>query len=207
MIWCTVWKGTPQDCVDHMRKAHGIPPLVKAANLARWFPPWTVTREQQSSMTQPAVSGIAVDILLFSRIGVPLFHRYRVFDRPGAHAAFRGTYMQRMRIFLGESDASSLRTRHHRCAREIAAWMLQTTLQDTGDRALDVSSRPSTSRRSGPRNRRSTPPAAVAVSSVAPGAVCSSRSNRKAVPALMDLALPKFADPADRHGRSGHGLL
>ena len=44
--WCTVWKGTAQDCVDHMRRAHDIPPVVKAANLARWFTPWTVTREQ-----------------------------------------------------------------------------------------------------------------------------------------------------------------
>ena len=61
VTWCTVWKGTAQDCVDHMRRAHDIPPLVKVANLARWFPPWTVTREQWSSMSSPAVSGIAVD--------------------------------------------------------------------------------------------------------------------------------------------------
>ena len=37
--WCTVWKGTAQDCVNHMRSAHDIPPLARAANLARWFPP------------------------------------------------------------------------------------------------------------------------------------------------------------------------
>ena len=61
MTWCTVWKGTAQDCVDHMRRAHDIPPLVKAANLARWFPPWTVTREQWSNMMRPGVLGIAVD--------------------------------------------------------------------------------------------------------------------------------------------------
>ena len=115
--WCTVWKGTLQDCVDHMRKAHDIPTLVKAANLARWFSPWNVTREQWYIMTQSAVSGIAVDTLLFSRIGVPLFHRYRVFDRPGTHAAFRGTYMHWMSTFLEESDVASLQTRHRRCAR------------------------------------------------------------------------------------------
>ena len=34
VTWCTVWKGTAQDCVDHMRRTHDIPPLVKAANLA-----------------------------------------------------------------------------------------------------------------------------------------------------------------------------
>ena len=39
VAWCTVWKGTAQDYVDHMRRAHDIPPLVKAANLTRWFPP------------------------------------------------------------------------------------------------------------------------------------------------------------------------
>ena len=200
MTWCTVWKGTLQDCVDHMRRAHDVPPLVKA-NLSRWLPPWTVTKEQWSSMTRSAVSGIAVDTLLISRIGVPLFHRYRVFDRPGTHAELCGTCMQRRHTFLEKSETASLRTRHRRCAWEIAARMSWTTLQDTGDRVLDVSSRPSTSRRSGSRVRKSTPPAAVAVSSVAPGAVCSSRSDPKAVPALMDLALPKFADPADRPAR------
>ena len=56
VTWCTVWKGTAQDCVDHMRRAHDIPQLVKAANLVRWFPPWTVSREQWSSMSRPAVS-------------------------------------------------------------------------------------------------------------------------------------------------------
>ena len=157
------WKGTPQDCVDHMKRTHDIPPLMKAAHLARWFPPWTVTREQWSSLMWSAVSGIAVDTLLFSRIGVPLLHRYWVFDRPATHGAFRGTYMQGMHTFLEDSDAASLRARHRRRARVIAARMLQTTLQDTGGRAPDISSRPSTSRRSGSRSRKSTPSAAVAV--------------------------------------------
>ena len=121
--WCTVWKGTAQDCVDHMRRAHDIPPSAKAANLARWFPPWTVTREQWHSMSRPVISGIAIDTLLFSRIGVPLFHRYRVFDQQGTHAAFRGTYMRRMHTFLEESDAASLRMRHRRrahCSSDVA---------------------------------------------------------------------------------------
>ena len=71
--WCPVWKGTSQDCVDHMRKAHNTPVTVKAGNLARWFPPWTVTREQWHSMSRPSVSGIAIDTFLFSRIGMPLY--------------------------------------------------------------------------------------------------------------------------------------
>ena len=100
VTWCTVWKGKAPDCLDHMRRAQDIPPLVKAVNLARWFPPWTVTREQWSSMSRPVVSGITVDTLLFSRIGVPLFHRYRVFDRPGTHGAYRGKYMRQLHAFL-----------------------------------------------------------------------------------------------------------
>ena len=52
-----------------MRRAHDIPPLVKGANLARWFPPWTVTREQWSSISRPAVSGIAVDSVIQSLCG------------------------------------------------------------------------------------------------------------------------------------------
>ena len=98
--WCTVWKGTSQDCVDHMRKAHDTPVFVKAGNLAQWFRPWTVTREQWHSMSRPSVSGIAIDTFLFSRIGVPLFHRYRVFDQQGSHPAFRGMYMPKVFDFL-----------------------------------------------------------------------------------------------------------
>ena len=94
--WCPVWKGTSQDCVDHMRRAHNTSLSVKAGNLARWFPPWTVTREQWHSMSRPSVSGIAIDTFLFSRIGTPLFHRYRVFDRLGSHNAFRKPYMQKL---------------------------------------------------------------------------------------------------------------
>ena len=82
-------------------------------------------------MSRSAVSGITVDTLLFSHIGVPLFHRYRVFDRPGTHGAFRGTYMRRMHAFLEESDAASLRRRHRRYARDIAARMSRTSLRDT----------------------------------------------------------------------------
>ena len=77
--WCPVWKGTSQDCIDHMRRAHNTPITMKAGNLARWFPPWTVTREQWHNMSRPSVSGIAIDTFLFSRIGMSLFHRYRRF--------------------------------------------------------------------------------------------------------------------------------
>ena len=153
VTWCTVGMGTPQDCIDHMRKAHNISATVKAANLARWFPPWTVSREQWTIIMRSSVSGVAVDTLLFCRIGVPLFHRYRVFSRHGTHVAFRGMYMTRIRTFLEESDAESLRSRHRRRTRAIASRMFQTTPRAACGREPDSSSQPSTSRRPGSRIR------------------------------------------------------
>ena len=125
--WCPVWKSTSQDCVDHMRRAHNTPIMMKAGNLARWFPPWTVTREQWHSMSRPSVSGIAIDTFLFSRIGMPLFHRYRVFDRFGSHSAFRTPYMTNLFLFLKESDSEAIRRSHRRRAKELAVGLLPTT--------------------------------------------------------------------------------
>ena len=93
-------------------------------------------------MTRPAISGVAIDTLLFSRIGVPLFHRYRIISRSGTHWAFRGSYMRRLHAFLEESDAMSLRRRHRWCAQERAARMSPTSLRDTEDRTADVSPQP-----------------------------------------------------------------
>ena len=120
-MWRTVWKGTAQDCIDHMRRTHKVPLSVKAANLARFFPPWTVTREQWADMMMPTISGVVIDTLLFSRVGSPLCHRYRIIGRTGSHAAFRGTYLLRLRVFLEESDSAVVRRLHHQLARELAA--------------------------------------------------------------------------------------
>ena len=35
--WCTVWKGMPQDCMDHLRGSHSVSSGVKTAFLARFF--------------------------------------------------------------------------------------------------------------------------------------------------------------------------
>ena len=43
--WCTVWKGTPQDCMDHLRGAHDVPWEVKSACLEKFLPPWTVSKK------------------------------------------------------------------------------------------------------------------------------------------------------------------
>ena len=82
VMWCTVWKGTAQDCIDHMRRAHKVPLSVKAANLGKYFPARTVTREQWADMLMPSISGVAIDTLLFSRIASPLCHRYRLIVGP-----------------------------------------------------------------------------------------------------------------------------
>ena len=64
VMWYTVWKGTAQDCIDHMRQTHRVPLSVKAANLSKFFPAWTVTREQWADMLMPSISGVAIDTLL-----------------------------------------------------------------------------------------------------------------------------------------------
>ena len=174
-----------QDCVDHMRRAHDIPPLVKVANLARWFPPRIVTTEQWHSMSRPAISGIAVDTLLFSGIGVSLFHLYQVFDRQGTHGALRGSYMQRMHAFLEESDVASLRRRHRQCARDIAARMSRTSPRSGEDKPQGVSLRPKVFRRSISQARGSTKSAAAACSLKGAGTVCSHHTEGDTIQALM----------------------
>ena len=173
---------------------HVIPPIVKTANLARWFPPWTVTREQWTSMTRPAISGVAVDTLLFSRIGVTLFHRYRIVNRSGTYGAFRGSYMRRLHAFL--EDVTSLRRRHRRCAQDLAARMWRTSLRDAADRLADGSLRPKVTRRSVSQARRSHKPVGGAGSSRTTG-LDRLRSEAITVQALMDLALPRFEGLGD----------
>ena len=68
--WCTQWKGTPQDCVDHLRLAHAVPSTVKAANLGKWFPPWAVSWETWRDALNPHISGVSTDVLLISESGV-----------------------------------------------------------------------------------------------------------------------------------------
>ena len=126
-------------------------------------------------------SGIAVDTLLFSRIGVPLFHRYRVVNRSGTHGAVHGPYMRRLHAFLEESYAASLRRRHRRCAQDIAARMSQTSIRDTEDRTPDVSSIPKVTRRSVSRARRSPRPVRGAGSSRTTGPVCPHRSEANTI--------------------------
>ena len=157
----------------------------------------TGTREQWHSMSRPSVSGIAIDTFLFSRIGMSLFHRYRIFDRLGGHPAFRGPYMSRLFDFLNEADAASIR-RSHRCrAKEIAASMSKRTSS-----IKEVPAATSSSRRSvqcTPVSKitgRELGPSLVPLAGSRPHVLASSIYHRPAeqdtVQALMDLSLPRF---------------
>ena len=127
VMWCTVWKGTAQDCIDHIRCTHRLPISVKAANLAKYFPACTVTRAQWSKMLMPCVSGVAIDTLLFSRVSSPLCHRYRLISRTGSHAAFRGTYLKRLLLFIEESDDAVRRRLHRQPTQGRSATVVKST--------------------------------------------------------------------------------
>ena len=193
--WCPVWKGTSQDCVDHMCRAHDTALSVKAGNQARWFPPWIITREQWHSMSRPSVSGIAIDTFLFSRIGTPLFHRYRVFDRFGSNNAFRKPYMQKLFTSLRES----IRRSHRRRAKEIAVSMSRKYTGKKTNAATDTTlTRPETQRTVVSKiTTRDTGRSLIPTANGQPwSSVHSSNSRAReedTVQALMDLSLPRFA--------------
>ena len=136
VMWCTVWKGTTQDCIDHMRRIHNIPLSVKAVNLAKYFPAWTISRVEWSKMLMPCISGVAIDTLLFSRAGSPLCHRYRLISRTGSHLAFRGTYLRRLWSFI-DRDAAGGRQGQRGLDRRVFARMVKST-----DRSVSRGRRP-----------------------------------------------------------------
>ena len=71
--------------------------------------------------------GVAIDTLLFSRVGSPLCHRYRLISRTGSNAAFRGTYLKRLRLFLDESDYAVGRCLHRRLTPDLSAGVVKST--------------------------------------------------------------------------------
>ena len=89
--WCTVWKGAPQDLMDHVRGSHELETLI---------PPWTVTRQVYTDSLTSRHSRISNDILLFSDIGLSLAHHYRVHKRVVPHVVFRRNYMSQLRTLL-----------------------------------------------------------------------------------------------------------
>ena len=42
--WCAVWKGSVRACLEHLTEKHGGSTFFAMKNVAKFFPPWTVTR-------------------------------------------------------------------------------------------------------------------------------------------------------------------
>ena len=79
IAWCTTWKGSPQDCLEHLRNGHDAPWISKTASIEKYAPPWTVRRELWADSLRVEHSGISTDILLFSELGLSLTQHYRVY--------------------------------------------------------------------------------------------------------------------------------
>ena len=88
--WCAVWKGSVRDCLGHLNDKHGGLTFFALKNVAKFFPPWTVTRDVWQTALRPDVSGIAEDARLFHEAGCRLVYRYRVYKDPFPHPALRG---------------------------------------------------------------------------------------------------------------------
>ena len=105
--WCTVWKGTPQHCMDHLRGVHNVPLDIKSASLEKFFPPWTVRRWTWTDALNSCHSGVSTDVFLFSEINLSLAHHYRVYKRGLPHLEFRKDYLACLRVFVLQRMASA----------------------------------------------------------------------------------------------------
>ena len=184
----TFWLHEAQDCIDHMWHTHKVPLSVKAASLAKYFPAWTVTREQWSDILMPCISGVAIATLLFSPVGSPLCHRYWLISHTGRYAAFRGTYFSgRLRTFIEESDSAVGRRLHRRLAQDLAARVVKSTDNLASGHIRSPLGHRIVSRPRWPhRLKGAASSAGGPKSSELPTAEMSS------VQALMELALPRF---------------
>ena len=103
--WCAVWKGSISDCLGHLHEKHGGSQYVALKNIAKFFPPWTVTQDVRQTALRLDVSGIAVDAQLFHDAGCRLVHKYRVYKDPFPHPALRGGVLPRLLSFVGRAMA------------------------------------------------------------------------------------------------------
>ena len=151
-------------------------------------------------MSRPSVPGIAIDTFLFSRIGAPLFYRYRVFDRLGSHPAFRGPYMSKLFTFLKESDSESIRRSHRRRAKEIAINMSKMTSESKNvPTAMSGRSvqRTVVSKITGRDTGLSLIPTAGRRQRSSASSIYRRSVEEDTVQALMDLSLPRFSTLGD----------
>ena len=106
IAWCTTWKGSPQDCLEHLRNGHDAPWISKTASIEKYAPPWTVRRKLWTDSLRVEHSGISTDILLFSEVELSLTQHYRVYRGGLPHAGFRTDYIERLRSLLRSSGQS-----------------------------------------------------------------------------------------------------
>ena len=88
--WCSVWKGTAQDCMDHLCCRDNADSSVGLKTMGNYFPPWMVTSETWHVVLHLGVSGIVTDVMLFHQHGGRLVHRYRIYKDPLPHVSLRG---------------------------------------------------------------------------------------------------------------------
>ena len=103
--WCVVWKGSVRACQEHLSEKHGGSSLINLKNVAKFFPPWTVSRHVWHTALRPDVSGVAVDARLFHEAGCRLVHRYRVYKDPFPHPALRDGVIPRLLSCVGRGMA------------------------------------------------------------------------------------------------------
>ena len=103
IAWRTTWKGSPQDCLEHLWNGHDVPWISKTASIEKYAPPWTVRRELWTDSLRVEHSSISTDILLFSELGLSLTQHYRVYRGGLPHAVFRTDYIERLRALLPSS--------------------------------------------------------------------------------------------------------
>ena len=99
--WCTVWKGTPQDCMEHLRNGHDVPWISKTASIERFVPPWTVRRELWTESLRLEHLGISTDSMLFSDLGLSLTHHYKVYRGPGSRRRLLAAIPEGLTRLLG----------------------------------------------------------------------------------------------------------
>ena len=51
--WCSVWKGTAHDCIDHLHGKPNTAKLVELKTRGKFFPSWTVSRETWCAALRP----------------------------------------------------------------------------------------------------------------------------------------------------------
>ena len=173
--------------LDYLRRTWPWAVFVKTANLAKYFPAWTVSRVEWSKMLMPCVSGVAIDMLLFSRVGSPLCHRYQLISRTGSHTVFRGTYLKRLWSFIEEMDSVGRRQGPRGLTQKVSGRMVKST-----DSPAVTPPRAAVGHRSVSRGRR--PRRLKGSVSTSQGFRLSERPSAEmsSVQALMELALPRF---------------